>query len=750
MATGVAFPDSVRRALGTIAREVAIQSPFYFRIAGEAPEMAQSEVTEYPNEALGDPLVHALTDRLYARYYCCRRAPADRVKAASDMLAHMAQANSSREGWDGGWTIVSRDDGGTAVVRSGGRIRLVKAGSYRIESIGPAGSVAIARRREDSTLQEDYYYAYGEALGDRYEELVDARLYLNFGAEVAVKWTALLTREFNAYQLPFTLKVLRHAASYERVDTCIVYLPRRHVEFAASVALDLARIEGGLRAATPLFTRRIGVGLALGDNPPGGTSFGLFRMRLVAEAIVAMWRSGRSGATDRMRAITTQFRAAGLDLRRPWLNPGNVDFVVARPNRRFGLRPGAGPTQWIDVANRIGARLLRDALWSGDQCTWLGWSVIPGSESGKPAVCTAGGDLYTGGAGIAVFLAHLAKLTLDERCRTTALAGLRHAIARSRRGYWPVGAYAGLAGLFYAATTVASALGSTEAAEWVPMLFKRLVTARPADVEVDVIEGRAGAIRALLTVGRCREVEADRTIELARRFGFELLDLANKHGEQWSWRTRLGGHGRDVLGYSHGTAGIAGALHELADVTHEPRLREGASRALNYEWANFDAAHNNWPDLRRVSAAAASGSDSDAPLRFMSAWCSGAPGTALALARMKRSDDDPVRDRYLDVAIETALKTLGPGAERSFCLCHGVAGNAEILLEIARLTGREKLRNAALEAAEAGMRAFHDSGNWPCGVRDGGDSPGLMLGFAGVGLFYLRLHDPAIDSPLVL
>lgn len=273
--------------------------------------------------------------------------------------------------------------------------------------------------------------------------------------------------------------------------------------------------------------------------------------------------------------------------------------------------------------------------------------------------------------------------------------------------------------------------------------------ARPADVEVDVIEGRAGAIRALLTVARRKDVDARRAIELAGRFATELLDLASKQGAQWSWRTTLGGPSLDLLGYSHGTAGIAIALEELADRTQDPRLREAAVSALNHEWANFDSDLKNWPDLRRVVAASTGGADAEPRPRFMSAWCSGAPGTALALARTARGDD-PLRARYLGAAIETTRATLAPGAERSFCLCHGVAGNAEILLEIARCAGRPDLREPALAAAEAGVRAFHESGNWPCGIRDGGDAPGLMLGFAGVGLFYLRLHDPSIDSPLML
>jgi hypothetical protein len=39
---------------------------------------------------------------------------------------------------------------------------------------------------------------------------------------------------------------------------------------------------------------------------------------------------------------------------------------------------------------------------------------------------------------------------------------------------------------------------------------------------------------------------------------------------------------------------------------------------------------------------------------------------------------------------------------------------------------------------------------WPCGVPEGGETPNLMLGIAGIGHFYLRLYDPRTPSILLL
>lgn len=751
-----AWPAATARVLAQISREVRFVSPRIIRVGNEPPEMALSEVTAYPNEDLGDPLVHGLTERLYARYYCRRRnVPDERARAATDLLPRLAAANASSEGWDPGWELVSRDDKDTVVARSAGRSRLAKAGEYRLEeSHDPEARprLSLHRRRDDVTLQADYYYAYGESLGDRYEELVDARLYLNVESGSAIDWTRRTTTLLNAYGVPFTFKILRHAAGYERVDTCIVYLPRRHAGFVAALIADAAQAAGGLRPATPVFARRIAPGIALADNPAGGTSFGLHRMRIVAEALVATWRNGAAGSRERLRAIAAHFRAAGIEPRRPWLNPGNADIdLVPRlaGTRRAIARAvappavsaqSAGPSPWLGVAERIGARLARNALWLRDECTWLGWSVIPGSETRKPALCTAGGDLYAGTSGIALFLAHLARATGETRFGACARAALRHAERRSRRGYWPVGAYSGVAGLLHSALEVSTSLQDAEADDTARRLFTRLAGARPMDLEVDIIEGRAGAIRTLLRAVRDRRLDPTTAIECAERFGRDLLRLAIRNDEQWSWKTVLGRRADSLLGYGHGSAGIACALADLHDATADTVFREAAGYALNHEWAAFDAAQDNWPDRRRADTAP----------RFMSAWCSGAPGVALALARQP-AEGRPAR--YLDAAIRTtraSLALLDDESQRSQCLCHGLLGNAEILLEIHAQTGHTELREAALAAATRSQADFHASGAWPCGIADGGESPGLMLGLAGIGMFFLRLHDPDLVSPLAL
>ena len=54
----------------------------------------------------------------------------------------------------------------------------------------------------------------------------------------------------------------------------------------------------------------------------------------------------------------------------------------------------------------------------------------------------------------------------------------------------------------------------------------------------------------------------------------------------------------------------------------------------------------------------------------------------------------------------------------------------------------------AREVADCGIRRYGDGGSeWPCG-SGAGEHPGLMLGLAGIGDFYLRLS--AGDTPALL
>ena len=113
-------------------------------------------------------------------------------------------------------------------------------------------------------------------------------------------------------------------------------------------------------------------------------------------------------------------------------------------------------------------------------------------------------------------------------------------------------------------------------------------------------------------------------------------------------------------------------------------------------------------------------------------------------------DSDTIAE--INAAVQSTVASLqSPAvAGAGLCLCHGHAGNAELLLEASRVFQRTDLRQIAENAAKNAAAQYH-AGDlpWPCGVAGAGETPNLMLGLAGVGHFYLRLYDP-VATPSVL
>ncbi|HVY72229.1 MAG TPA: lanthionine synthetase LanC family protein, partial [Verrucomicrobiae bacterium] len=270
-----------------------------------------------------------------------------------------------------------------------------------------------------------------------------------------------------------------------------------------------------------------------------------------------------------------------------------------------------------------------------------------------------------------------------------------------------------------------------------------LLGLRQANLEphmLDVISGCAGAIPVLIRSARMLEKQA--LIETAVRFGEHLLACAIKTDDGWGWDTMAVPDQPPLTGYSHGAAGVVRALLELHQITQEARYREAALEGLRYERRHFVAEQGNWRDLRKVETVPAPAQ----PICCL-AWCHGAPGAGMARLRAAQLlGNDPVVLGEAQIAVQTTLGALArpvtPGAG-NYSLCHGAGGNAELLILSADFWNRPDLRATAEGVGVAGIEVFEKPGlPWPCGVANAGETPNLLLGLAGIGYFYLRLHQP--------
>lgn len=129
--------------------------------------------------------------------------------------------------------------------------------------------------------------------------------------------------------------------------------------------------------------------------------------------------------------------------------------------------------------------------------------------------------------------------------------------------------------------------------------------------------------------------------------------------------------------------------------------------------------------------------------QFSAAWCHGAPGIALSRLRAMQLAPTPEIASELHAALETTRRATAamldaPGT--SFCLCHGVTGNAEVLNLCGDGTAPALIWRVATHCRRTAAAETAPSPD---------AAPGLMLGRSGIGLFYLRLFDPSVPSALL-
>ena len=463
-------------------------------------------------------------------------------------------------------------------------------------------------------------------------------------------------------------------------------------------------------------------------------------------------------ATDQpVRRRIQRMEASDLE-RQTWLI--RASLATLGPDRTRAMRRGAvavrsredqsTSSRLIAQACLIGDRLETLAQRSHEEAGWMGlrhdgkeeWSLRP-----------VGPDLYEGTAGIVLFLAYLAAVTQEARYERLALAGaatLRHQVSALQDVPYGIGAFSGWGGLIYVYGHLAMLWNRAELLDEAQGMADRLPALIDQDVLYDVVGGAAGCICSLLVL---YDLAPSNALMLRlTRCGDRLVERARQMQAGMGWPSAL--YGVPLGGFSHGASGIAHALLALYRRCGEPRFRDTAMAALEYERSLFDDETRQWADLRPHDGARS-------PRAPMVAWCHGAAGIALSRVSMRLDSNagggagtDPVLeaeadrvDREIDHAIAASLAS-GFGDNHS--LCHGDLGNLDVLLQAGEALRNDVWRGHVNRLTATILDDIERRG-WICGISKPVDTPGLMTGIAGIGYGLLRMVQPhTVPSVLTL
>jgi type 2 lantibiotic biosynthesis protein LanM len=426
------------------------------------------------------------------------------------------------------------------------------------------------------------------------------------------------------------------------------------------------------------------------------------------------------------------------------LNRDDIEWTSYAPDPQAPrLSPEALRESLLRHARAIGGWFSEMAVREGEYASWIGleyrnrrWSLEPTPD-----------DLYAGLPGIALFLGFLGEIAGDPAA--TGLA--RAAIATLRLqlenrpdddpGLASIGAFQGWGGIVWTIAQLGHLWRDRDLLAAAEAMVERFPALLADDQDLDLIGGAAGGILGLLALHQAGG--SVRALEVAIQAGERLLELAEPWGSGLGWRTRLAAE-RPQTGISHGVGGIALALTRLGEITGDHRFLDAGLAGFAGERERF------WEDLDRLLRRTP-GEKPPPESTVAMAWCYGAPGVGLTRVRAfphARNEDERAALRQ-EIA-QAVHRTLERGPGQNHCLCHGDLGNLDFLFQ-----AQERFPNADLAADLQRflekVLASLDRDGWLCGTRASIESPGLMNGFAGIGLGLLRMAEPArVPSVLTL
>ena len=397
---------------------------------------------------------------------------------------------------------------------------------------------------------------------------------------------------------------------------------------------------------------------------------------------------------------------------------------------------------FLKQAELIGEKICRGAFWLGKECYWQDDFIeLEGSKEEVVRRPTSL-DIYFGASGIALFLATLYSLAPKELYRTTAegSAKLTLDLVENLDPRFPIGFYIGHAGIAYSLMELGEQFSNEQFITSGRRLIRQISDRDIASQGFDLFSGLAGTIPVLLMV--YRKYSDQFVLDLAIKYGDHLIASATRSDNVLTWPgvDDVPSLTQSQRGFAHGNAGIGWALLELSAVTGEQRFLTAAEEIFRHQQTWIDQLRRRLEEPEKLSVDA---------LRHTLSWCNGAVGAGLSRLRAYELTGKQIYKDESD-ALSTATKAVDV-SNQNYSVCHGIAGTADLFIYTSQVLGDPGYKAAATQIGLKGIEQIEQKGlPWPCHSGPLGETLNLMSGLAGIGYFYLRLHDPGKTQPVTM
>lgn len=405
--------------------------------------------------------------------------------------------------------------------------------------------------------------------------------------------------------------------------------------------------------------------------------------------------------------------------------------------------------QYNQAAITLANAICRDAIWDGNCCNWINSSSEDVYGMPKPFARASATNFYDGTSGIAFFLLHVLSIYENALVRKTATGALQQVLSvelaekkSGNKNEIPanLGFHTGYAGIAFVLFEAGRILKDRQYTEAAFTIIDKSIQLPESLWGLDVIDGPAGAIPAFIYL--YKQYPSNHLQQFILQLGEYLIKKADKQPNGWSWDTMPDRH-HNLTGFGHGAAGFASAFAELYAFTNNQQYLQIAQSVVQYEDSHFNQQQKNWPDYRKFDQGAGTMVASSQETVCSIAWCHGAPGIGLSRLRMYELTNDPSMREDAEVAIQTTFKNLNLYSITNYSMCHGLFGNAELLLYASGLLNQPNLRQQAEKIADECISEYLDKKiPIPNGIQLPAETHDFMLGNSGVGYFFLRLTDP--------